>query len=282
MKKVNDLKKYSKNVNSQFGEDGILEKVFQIIPDSDKWCVEFGAWDGKFLSNCYHLISSHNWSSVMIEANTDRFKELKDNHGANSNVFLINKFVEFEGDNTLDLILQETPIPQSFDLLSIDIDGNDYHIWDSLNVYSPKVVIIEFNPSIPSDIEFVQKRDFQLNQGSSLNSICQLAKSKGYELIATTDCNAIFVKQQYFDLFGIKDNSHFTIWDTEVDAPRVFHLYDGTIVLTKEFSLSWSDVNVGIYDLQKVPDNLRFYKDSQTKSKSGFKLLKSKVKSLLR
>src|SRR6185436_19202869 len=106
MNKVNSLRRFSSNVGSQFGEDGILQRIFEILPGTNKWCVEFGAWDGKHLSNCYNLISNSNWKGVMIEANGDKFLELKKNHGKNPNAYLINRFVEFTGENTLDNILK--------------------------------------------------------------------------------------------------------------------------------------------------------------------------------
>ena len=66
----NKLKQYAENKHSQFGEDGIIQKVFEVLPDQkEKWCVEFGAWDGKFLSNTHELIANHNWKGVLIEGN---------------------------------------------------------------------------------------------------------------------------------------------------------------------------------------------------------------------
>ena len=53
----NWLLKYRKNIFSQFGEDGIIEKIFSILPNTCKWCVEFGAWDGKHISNTRFLLS---------------------------------------------------------------------------------------------------------------------------------------------------------------------------------------------------------------------------------
>nr|VFK56242.1 MAG: hypothetical protein BECKTUN1418F_GA0071002_10832 [Candidatus Kentron sp. TUN]VFK61659.1 MAG: hypothetical protein BECKTUN1418D_GA0071000_115613 [Candidatus Kentron sp. TUN]VFK62495.1 MAG: hypothetical protein BECKTUN1418E_GA0071001_10812 [Candidatus Kentron sp. TUN] len=62
------LLEYRRNVYSQTGEDGIIEKILDIIPRNDKWCVEFGAWDGSFLSNTRHLIEHKGFSAVLIEA----------------------------------------------------------------------------------------------------------------------------------------------------------------------------------------------------------------------
>jgi hypothetical protein len=263
MKKINILGQYANNVFSQFGEDGILKRIFEILPNANKWCVEFGALDGKYMSNCCNLISNLDWNGVMIEANSDKFLELKNNYQNNSKAHLINRFIEFDGENTLDHILKSTPIPKDLDLLSIDIDGNDYYIWESLKEYQPKVVIIEFNPSIPSDLEFVQERNMKINQGTSILSINILGQSKGYELVGTTNCNAIFVKKEYFNLFGIEDNTPQVIWDTEEEAPRIFQLFDGTLVLSKEFNLLWAGTKVNKFDLQKLPEQKRAYGDSQ-------------------
>ena len=62
------LIQYEKNYTSQFGEDGILERALELLPALDRWCVEFGAWDGKYLSNTYSLIEKHEYSAIMIEA----------------------------------------------------------------------------------------------------------------------------------------------------------------------------------------------------------------------
>ncbi len=180
----------------------------------------------------------------------------------NTNAILINKLVSFDGVNTLDNILKQTPIVSDFDLLSIDIDGNDYHVWESLVDFQPKVVVIEFNPAIPSDVEFIQEKKFSLNQGNSLLSLIGLGKQKGYELVATTLCNGFFVRREFFDLFQIGDNGITSMWDSETPAPRVFQLFDGTLVLSERFKLIWHDKYVNEFDLQILPPFLRFFGDS--------------------
>lgn len=261
--KNNILNNYAHNVYSQFGEDGIIQHIFNLLPEeNDRWCVEFGAWDGKLYSNCCNLLTNHNWKGIMIEANQKKFADLKKNYEGHSNVKLVNCFVNFE-NTTIDSILSDIPIPLSFDLISIDIDGNDYHIWDSIQKYSPKVVVIEFNPTIPSDLEFIQEKNMKVNHGSSIRALTMLGKSKGYELIGTTFCNCFFVKEEYFSLFNIENNDPSIVWDTETEAPRVFHLYDGTIVLSKEFKLNWTDGSiVKPFDLQKLPMPLRSFGDN--------------------
>ncbi len=225
------LLNYRYNVASQFGEDGIIEKIFSIIPEQNHWCAEFGVWDGKFLSNTYNLIANKGWFGILIEADKKRAKELIENtYKDNKRVIPFNLLVGFKGENTLDHILSKTPIPQDFDLLSIDIDGNDYHVWDAVTKYKPKVVVIEFNPLIPIDIEFIQAADFKVIQGTSVLSLTKLAKKKGYELICVNQENAFYVDRRYFNLFQIRDN---TIRELiHYKSPfQVFQLDDGTIVV---------------------------------------------------
>jgi hypothetical protein len=258
----NNLHQYANNKYSQNGEDGIIEKIVSLLPPSEKWCVEFGAWDGKYLSNTYELIANQQWNGVLIEGNPKKFPDLQATHGSNKKAVLINAFISFDGENTLDAILAKTTIPQDFDLLSIDIDGNDYHVWESLTHYAPRLVVIEFNPSIPNDIEFVQERSPRINHGNSLLSLIKLGKQKGYELIATTACNGFFVRKDFFHLFEIEDNSIASMWDSP-DAPRVFQLFDGTLVLSRDFNMIWQDRKVNQYDLQIFPKSIRHFSDSK-------------------
>lgn len=118
----------------------------------------------------------------------------------------INCFVEVRGKNSLDSILEKTPIPTNFDLLVIDSDGNDYNVWKSLEKYSPKVVCIECNQSFPDVFVFIQDEN-ENYQGTSMKAMVELAREKGYELVATLSGNTFFVQKEYFSLFNINDNS---------------------------------------------------------------------------
>ena len=87
MVKANDwLNGFAQNVNSQTGEDGIIEKVLDVIGTGNQWCVEFGAWDGKYLSNTYNLITNKAHSAVLIEGDSNRFSDLVENFEGNPNV----------------------------------------------------------------------------------------------------------------------------------------------------------------------------------------------------
>lgn len=168
----------------------------------------------------------------MIEGDEQKFFDLKKFYGRNKNIVALNKFVEWGKTDGLDAILCDTEIPHNFDFLSVDIDGNDYHVFAALSDYRPKVICIEFNPSIPTNIEFVQKSNFSVNQGSSLLSLVKLAKSKGYELVAVLPCNALFVRNEYFSLFDIVDNSPEKLREDNTSITNIFVGYDGTIFLS--------------------------------------------------
>jgi len=192
------LLRYIRKVNSQNGEDGIIEKILEIIPQKSNWCVEFGAWDGIHLSNVHNLIENKGFLAVLIESDKHKFRKLQANCSQYSNVFAINKLVGFTPIDNLDNILENTSIPRNFDVLSIDIDGNDFHVWKAISNYQPKLVVIEFNPTIPTSIDFVQSAEHSVKQGSSLLALVKLGKEKGYELVCVLKYNAFFIRKEYY------------------------------------------------------------------------------------
>ncbi len=253
------LLRHARDITSLSGEDGIIEKIFQIIPPANRWCVEFGAWDGKTFSNSYHLVKECEWSGVFVEANGEKFQELVKTYEGNPRAHCVRRFVTFEGENSLDSVLGETPIPREFDLLSIDIDGNDYHIWESLMHYQPRVVIIEFNQTIPSRIEFIQPRDMSLQQGSSLLSLIKLGKQKGYELVCVTEYNGIFVRSSLYPAFQIRDNSIERLRPNTCPEFYLFQLMDGTFVVGGQRVMPWHGLPIRQRDFQVIPKSFRGY-----------------------
>jgi hypothetical protein len=218
------LKLNSKRIThySQGGEDGLLEYILSKLPHRDKFLVEFGAWDGKHLSNGFHLINQFGYSGVLIEMDPERFEDLEKNMSEYKCV-CINAMVGYEGNSKLDFILGQTDIPQDFDLLSIDIDGNDYQVWQSVDKYKPKVVIIEINSSIFPGVDLINDPDhpFELFvSGSSVSAINKLGITKGYRLIANVGCNAIFVRENLYDLFHQKILNEFDLFTFEAIPKR--------------------------------------------------------------
>lgn len=250
---------YAANIYSQSGEDGIVARILEIIPDKDKWCVEFGAWDGRFLSNTRNLILSLGYSAVLIEANRKKYTKLQKTYASNEQVITVNRFVGFSETDNLDKILSEMPIPLDFDFLSIDIDGNDYHVWRYCCDYKPKVVCIEFNPTIPDEVEFVQSASGKINQGSSLSALAKLGKAKGYELISVIKFNAFFVRSEYYPLFNIDDNRPEVLRTDRSAVTYIFSGYDGKILLDGAKRLPWHRIPIKQNGFQQVPRIFRKY-----------------------
>lgn len=232
---VEKLLSHRKTFFSKKGEDGLLAFILSKIPDKTGWCVEFGAWDGKSESNTYYFISEQNYHGVMIEADPFKYNLLRENVKMYGTI-CVNAFVRPEGENKLDNILSLTPIPKQFDLLSIDIDGDDYHVWQSLDKYQPKVVIIEINIRNKPGVKRINKQGSQIMRGNtgtsvssmwgitgytgtSISSMTELAISKQYSLVANVHCNAIFVRREYLNLFH----------DREVTPEEVFTYEDHRI-----------------------------------------------------
>lgn len=190
------------------GEDGVLKHILWHLPERDNWCVEFGAWNGVFLSNTYYLISNYGYDAVLIEGDKARFKELKHEMSRWPKTVCVNRYVRIDAPDSLDCILGKTPIGKTFDLLSIDIDGDDYHIWDSLHNYSPKVVIIEIGMQFKPDIHKINEIGSQYVyrvSGSSVSSMTELALRKGYKLICCVGCNAVYVKSEFYSIYHTRD-----------------------------------------------------------------------------
>ena len=172
------LNNFKKNIYSQNGEDGIIEEILKRLGNhSDKSCVEFGSWDGMFNSNIFNLLKNHSFKGVCIESDSSKFEDLEKNM-KNYQTICINKYVDDIGPNSLDNILLDCKFNENFDLLSIDINGMDYYIIENLQKFKPKIICVEYNPTIPPDIEFVQKRDFKVVHGSSSLAFYKMAKKK--------------------------------------------------------------------------------------------------------
>lgn len=171
----------------------------------------------------------------------------------------VNAFVSFKGKNSLDNIFSRTPLPKTFNLFSLDIDGNEYHLWDSLTNYLPRVMLVEFNPSIPNDVVFIQPRDMNVFQGSSLRALVELGKRKGYELIAANEINAFFVLKELLPKFGIADNSINALHTDHRYETKLFQLYDGTLHISGYKRLLWHNVPIDEEELQVLPRWKRVY-----------------------
>lgn len=207
-----DLELFEESIFSQNGEDGVIAKIFELIQPTHRYAVEFGASEGVRLSNSRNLIVNKSWSALLIEGNESIAKKLHENYENNPAVKTLAAFV-YPGN--VELLFEENDVPYDFDLLSVDIDSNDYYVWRAIRDFRPKVVLIEFNGSFPPPQKMVI-RFHPMNYwdgsdyfGASIQSLYELGKKKGYELIycEKRGVNLFFVDKPYFERFGIKDNS---------------------------------------------------------------------------
>jgi hypothetical protein len=192
------LYNHAKFIYSQNGEDGVLDEIFKRIGiTSPGWVCEFGAWDGKHLSNTYLLVTK-GWRAVFIEADSEKYKDLLVTCKEHPHIVPVNAMVTADTFNT---ILGNTPIPSDFDVLSIDIDSYDYEVWEGLTKYRPKIVIVEINSSVRPGI-YQQHNPALGLEGASFTSMLELGKSKGYTFVCHTG-NMIFVADKYASKFNI-------------------------------------------------------------------------------
>jgi hypothetical protein len=191
---VPPLNVFEMNVHSQNGEDGVIREILrrlEITDDASRWCVEFGAWDGVYLSNTFALVEK-GWNAVYIEGDADKYRDLLQTVATHPRIVPLNEFVSRNKNeaNCLDGLLERTGIPLDFDLLSIDIDSYDLEIWESLRNYRPKIVVIEINSSVPPGIVWRHSPRTPENTFSATQNV---AVQKGYTLVCHTG-NCIYVR----------------------------------------------------------------------------------------
>jgi len=177
-----ERKEYAQN-----REDGIINAIFGMIGTTTKYFVEFGTEDG-IECNTRYLSKHRGWKGLLMD-------------GGNENPTL-NLQKEFITAENIEELFQRHNVPKEFDLLSIDIDGNDYWVWKAIEHYSPRVVIMEYNACLPwkdsKTIPYIA--DFIWDKtayyGATLQALTILGKQKGYTLIATDSygVNAFFVQ----------------------------------------------------------------------------------------
>jgi len=190
---------------SQSGEDGVLLYIFSLIGTTNRRCVEICAGNG-IECNSANLIVHHNWHGLLFDGSEKNVKLGMEFYRANC----VNKhslplfraaWITSEGVNNL---VSSNGFEGKVDLLTIDIDGNDYWVWEALDVVSPRVVVVEFQHSWGADHAVTQKYDpkFVWNPGAfpsgmagaSLPAFVKLGRRKGYRLVGVHSCNAFFVK----------------------------------------------------------------------------------------
>jgi len=202
------LLRYGAKAYSQNDEDGIIAEIFRRIGTSSRTFVEIGAGDG--LENNTVALLLQGWRGAWIDSDTAKVARAKStlrSYIAAGELRIEQAFVTRENANA---ILQRNTPDAEPDLLAIDLDGNDYYVWDAVQAISPRVVVVEYNASWfpPMSLAVTYQERFQWKQntyfGASLKALELLAERKGYHLVGCcfAGTNAFFVRA---DLRG----SHF-------------------------------------------------------------------------
>ena len=193
-------------VCSQFGDDGILQYLIHNIPVENDSFIEFGVEDYTE-ANTRFLLLNDNWRGLIMDASAEnmarvRREDIYWRHDLTS----ICKFISRENINEL---ISSAGFSGPIGLLSIDVDGNDYWIWEAISVVDPAIVVIEYNSvfgieralSIPYNQAFwrTSAHSSNLFWGCSLRALCLLADRKGYVFVGSNSNgnNAYFVKREY-------------------------------------------------------------------------------------
>lgn len=171
------------NVHTQFGEDGLIEAVLHRIGITNRQCFEIGAADGRWYSNTLRL-REQGWHAVLIESDPAAFQRLQRDFGDVATCI--------HGRITdLNRCLDGTWMDHAPDLGVIDVDGQDWYLWEDLTRYRPRVMLVEISPD---EWHSVPERGGRGQAG--LAAMRSLGKDKRYELVATTYCNALFVAEE--------------------------------------------------------------------------------------
>lgn len=202
LKKISDAEF---QVFSQWGDDGIIQYLINEVKPESETFIEFGV-ENYTEANTRFLLLNNNWNGLVMDSSEKNIDYVKnDEIYWKHNLKAVSAFITKE--NIDDLILN-AGFKNSIGILSIDIDGNDYFIWETLKTVIPDIVVIEYNSifgpnrsiTIPYDPSFTRKEKHwsHLYFGASLPALCDLADKKGYAFVGSDShgANAYFVRKE--------------------------------------------------------------------------------------
>jgi hypothetical protein len=196
------LNRYEFSAFSQNGEDGIIEEIFNRIGTTNSYFAEFGSSDGLETNSTYLLFKG--WSGLFIDGSKKNINAIKKNFAGVISQGRLKALCHFITAENIGNLFESVDVPKELDFLSIDIDRNDYYVWDALSrTYNPRVVCIEYNSVFRPGCEFVIPYDSTamwdgtVNFGASIDSLYKLGVKLRYKLIACdfAGINAFFVRE---------------------------------------------------------------------------------------
>ena len=199
------LNNFEFKIFSQWGEDGIIQYLVNNLDVVNHTFIEFGVEDF-FESNCRFLMMKDQWQGFVIDGSVKKINYLKE-----SDLYWryrLSAKASFITSENISSILACSGFSKQLGLLSIDIDGNDYHILEALHDWYPSILVVEYNDifgwkrpvSVPYDPGFVRSAKHFSNQywGANLPAFYYLANQRGYGLVGTNSAgtNAFFVRRE--------------------------------------------------------------------------------------
>lgn len=204
------LTPFERSVCSQNGEDGVIAEILGRVGATSHWFVEFGIEDGS-QGNCVALAREQGWAGLFIECDDENYAILAERWRDRPDVHTLHASVTAE---TVNPLFAHAGVPAEPDVLSIDVDGNDYWIWAALEGYRPRVVVIEYNASLDAVTTVAMPRDDDHHWdgtdyfGASIGALRLLGGRRGYRLVHTDSVgvNAFFVRQDLAAPFPLEED----------------------------------------------------------------------------
>jgi len=198
-----DLSSYEKCVLSQGGQDGVIEKIFELIGTTNKYFVEFGSsGTDEGMGNTAYL-RRFGFDGLLMDGSDKPYGQEVHNRKYDVKIEMVSA-------GNINSLFEKYSVPEEFDLLAIDIDGQDFHVWNTIDAkYKPRVVSIEVNMHIeagsdkvmPLDNNWVWKGDDQ--SGASITALKKLGEKKGYSLVAYPWSDLMFIRNDIIASSGI-------------------------------------------------------------------------------
>lgn len=200
------------SVHSQHGEDGILLYIFSQVGAVTRRVVEFGIEDGREC-NAANLILNFGWGGLLMDCVADNVEAAQRYYAARLGDGAGRVAIDLQevSAENIDQLLAARGLSGGIDLLSIDIDGNDYWVWQALGQVEPRVVVIEYNASLGPERSVTVRQQAKFDRfahhpsgyyhGASLTALAKLGRDKGYALVGcdSSGANALLVRR---DLLG--------------------------------------------------------------------------------
>lgn len=201
--RISDLSEVEFQVFSQFGDDGIIQYLIGKLPIANKTFIEFGV-ENYQESNTRFLLINNGWSGMVMDGDIKNVQQIKS--GQLYSFYDLRAIQCFITKENINEIIRSSGFHQEVGILSVDIDGNDYWVWQAIDSIQPKIIICEYNSlfgfedpiTIPYQADFIRGKVSPLNfYGTSIKAACLLAKEKGYFFIGCNSAgnNAYFIHE---------------------------------------------------------------------------------------